>query len=65
MVFAGTLLMIGDLDQPYDGITGRNPTHTRFVLEEMERDVAGELPCDERGLPKDAPLFRRQTEELR
>jgi hypothetical protein len=65
VVFAGTLLMIGDLDQPYDGITGRSPTHTRFVLEEMQRDVAGELPCDGGGLPKDAPLFRRETEELR
>jgi hypothetical protein len=64
VVFAGTLLMIGDLDQPYDGFTGRDPTHTFFVLGQMERDVAGDLPCDARGLPKDAPLFRPQTDEL-
>jgi hypothetical protein len=64
VVFAGTLLMIGDLDQPYDGITGRDPTHTVFVLDQMERDVAGEPPCDSKGMPKDAPLFRPQTEVL-
>jgi hypothetical protein len=64
VVFAGTLLMIGDLDQPYDGTTGREPTHTVFVLDQMERDVTGELPCDAQGLPKDAPLFRPQTEAL-
>ena len=56
--------MIDHLDQPCDGITGREPTHTVFVLDQMERDVAGELPCDAQGLPKDAPLFRPQTDEL-
>jgi Protein of unknown function (DUF4239) len=64
VVFAGTLLMIGDLDQPYDGITGRDPTRTVFVLDQMKGDVTGDLPCDEQGLPKDAPLFRPQTDEL-
>lgn len=64
VVFAGTLLMIGDLDQPYDGITGRDPTRTAFVLDQMKEDVTGDLPCDGHGLPKDAPLFRPQTDEL-
>jgi hypothetical protein len=64
VVFAGTLLMIGDLDQPYDGITGRDPTRTAFVLDQMKEDVTGDRPCDGHGLPKDAPLFRPQTDEL-
>jgi Protein of unknown function (DUF4239) len=65
VVFASTLLMIRDLDQPYDGITGRNPTQTMFVRAQMQQDVVAELlPCDDRGMPKDAPLFRPQVEEL-
>jgi hypothetical protein len=30
----------------------------------MKEDVTGDLPCDGQGLPKDAPLFRPQTDEL-
>jgi hypothetical protein len=64
IVFASTLLMIRDLDQPYDGVTGHDLMQTIFVRAEMQREVVGELPCDARGMPKDAALFRPQRDEL-
>ena len=61
VVFTSTLLLIRDLDQPYDGINAREPAQTTFVRGQMLAEVVGSLPCDSRGLPTDAPLFRPQT----
>lgn len=63
-LFAATLLMIYDLDQPYDGTVGRAPTQTRLVLTQMEQQVEGPLPCDAEGRPKRAPGFEPQTTPL-
>lgn len=64
VVFGSTLLMIRDLDQPYDGLNARDPTQTTYVRDQMEAEVVGPLPCNDRGLPTDAPLFRPQTARL-
>ena len=61
VVFTSVLLLIRDLDQPYDGINAREPAQTTFVRGQMLAEVVGSLPCDSRGLPTDAPLFRPQT----
>jgi hypothetical protein len=64
-VFTATLLLIRDLDQPYDGVNAREPKQTEYLRSEMQQEVVGELPCDGRGLPVESPLFRPQTAELR
>jgi hypothetical protein len=64
VVFCATLLLIRDLDQPYDGLNARDPVQTAYIRDQMRAEVVGPLPCDERGLPIDAPLFRPQTDEL-
>jgi Substrate binding domain of ABC-type glycine betaine transport system len=64
VVFGSTLLLIRDLDQPYDGLNARDPVQTTYVRDQMRAEVVGPLPCDERGLPTDAPLFRPQTAAL-
>jgi hypothetical protein len=64
VVFGSTLLLIQDIEQPYGGVTGRDPSQTRFIRAQMLADVTGPLPCDARGLPRDAPLFRPQVGEL-
>jgi Protein of unknown function (DUF4239) len=61
VVFTSTLLLIRDLDQPYDGINARDPAQTAYVRGQMVAEVVGGLPCDSRGLPTDAPLFRPET----
>ncbi len=61
LVFASTLLLIRDIEQPYGGVTGRDASQTTFIRTQMLQDVSGDLPCDDQGLPKDAPLFRPQT----
>jgi hypothetical protein len=63
-VFAATLLLIRDLDQPYDGVNAREPTRTVYLRSEMEQEVVGDMPCDARGLPVESPLFRPQTAAL-
>jgi hypothetical protein len=65
VVFGARLTLIRELDQPYSCATGRDTTQTAFVRAQMEQDVRGELPCDDEGLPKDAPNFRPVTSELR
>jgi hypothetical protein len=64
-VFAATLLLIRDLDQPYDGVNAREPTQTVYLRDQMQQEVVGDLPCDARGLPVESPLFRPQTADLR
>lgn len=64
VVFGATLLLIRDLDQPYNGLNAREPEQTRSVRDQMTDEVVGRLPCDARGLPTDAPLFRPQTASL-
>jgi hypothetical protein len=61
VVFTSTLLLIRDLDQPYDGINAREPAQTTYVRGQMLAEVVGGLPCNSRGLPTDAPLFRPET----
>lgn len=65
MLFTSTLLLIRDLDQPYSGATGREPTQTEFVRAQMQDDLTGTLPCDARGLPTRDPAFRLATSPLR
>jgi hypothetical protein len=65
VVFGATLLLIRDFDQPYSGLTGRDPTETIFVRNQIAADVRGPLPCDARGLPRDDPAFRAATSPLR
>lgn len=64
-MFGATVILIRELDQPYSGVTGRDPTPTEFVRAQMEPDAPGELPCDDEGMPKNAPNFRPVTTELR
>ena len=63
-VFAATLLLIGDLDQPYAGAIKREPTQTEFVRRQIAAEVRGPLPCDAAGLPTRAPGFRATTVPL-
>jgi hypothetical protein len=65
VVFGATLLLIRDFDQPYGGLTGRDPTQTRFVRDQIAAGVRGPLPCDARGLPRAVPGFRATTSPLR
>jgi hypothetical protein len=64
ILFAATLLLIGDLDQPYAGAIRRDPTQTQFILNQIAPEVHGPLPCDRNGLPTDAPGFRATTAPL-
>jgi hypothetical protein len=63
-VFAATLLLIGDLDQPYAGTIKRQPTQTKFVRTQIAAEVRAPLPCDAAGLPTGAPRFRPTTVPL-
>ncbi len=61
VAFASTLILINDLDQPYTGALGRDPTQTEFVRDQIAAEVRGPLPCDSSGLPLDAAGFRPAT----
>jgi hypothetical protein len=65
VTFGATLLLIRDFDQPYKGLTGRDPGETMFVRDQIASEVRGPLPCDDRGLPRDDPGFRATTSPLR
>ncbi len=65
VVFGATLLLIRDLDQPYTGLTGRDPTQTRFVRDQIAAEVRDPLPCDDKGLPRGVRGFRATTSPLR
>jgi hypothetical protein len=65
VTFGATLLLIRDFDQPYKGLTGRDPGETKFVRDQIDSEVRGSLPCDDRGLPRDARGFRATTSPLR
>ena len=62
--FAATLLLIGDLDQPYSGAVRRDPSQTEFILRQISPEVRGALPCDAGGLPTGVPGFRATTAPL-
>jgi hypothetical protein len=62
--FAGTLLLIRDLDQPYSGLVHRAPTQTAFIVGQIAAELRGPLPCDAGGLPTHAPGFRATTTTL-
>jgi hypothetical protein len=62
--FVSTLILILDLDHPYAGALGREPTQTEFVRNEIAAEVRGPLPCDPNGLPNDAPGYRSTTSPL-
>lgn len=64
VIFGATLLLIRDFDQPYSGITGRDPDQTTFVRNLMAAELRDPLPCDDRGLPLDMPGFRATTSPL-
>lgn len=64
VVFAATLILIRDLDQPYSGALHRNPTQTEFVRDQIAAEVRGPLPCDDAGLPTRVPGFRATTAPL-
>jgi amino acid transporter len=64
IVFAGALVLIHDIDQPYSGWVKREPSQTEFVRDQIAPQVRGPLPCDAAGLPKNAPGFRPQTVPL-
>jgi hypothetical protein len=57
LAFGAALLLIRDLDQPYDGVTGRSPAETEFIIDLMRPDAPAALPCDPAGLPIDEPGF--------
>jgi hypothetical protein len=57
LAFGATLLLIRDLDQPYDGVTGRSPAETEFIVDLIRPDAPAPLPCDDAGLPTDDPAF--------
>jgi hypothetical protein len=64
VVFAATLILIRDLDQPYSGALHRNPTETEFVRAQIAAEVRGPLPCDDAGMPTRVPGFRATTAPL-
>jgi hypothetical protein len=64
IVFACTLILIRDLDQPYSGALRRDPTQTAFVRDQIKAELRGPLPCDAEGLPTDMPSFRATTAPL-
>ena len=64
VAFASTLILINDLDQPYTGALGRDPTQTEFVRDQIAAEVRGPLPCNSSGLPLDAAGFRPATAPL-
>jgi hypothetical protein len=57
VAFGLMLLLIRDLDDPYDGITARSPAETEFIIDLIRPDAPASLPCDAAGLPLDAPDF--------
>jgi len=63
-VFAATLILIADLDQPYAGAVKRRPTQTEFVRTQIAAEVRPPLPCDAAGLPTGVPGFRATTVPL-
>ena len=63
-IFAATLILIRDLDQPYAGAVHREPTQTEFVLRQIAAEVHGPLPCDGNGLPTGVTGFRATTSAL-
>ena len=63
-IFAATLILIRDLDQPYAGAVSREPTQTEFVLRQIAGEVHGPLPCDRNGLPTGVDGFRATTSAL-
>jgi hypothetical protein len=63
-VFAATLILIRDLDQPYAGAVHREPTQTEFILHQISPEVHGPLPCDRKGLPAGVPGYRATTDSL-
>jgi hypothetical protein len=64
IVFAFTLILIRDLDQPYSGPLRRDPTQTAFVRDQIKAELRGPLPCDAQGLPTGMPSFRATTAPL-
>lgn len=62
-VFAGCLILIHDLDQPYGGITAHHPSQIKLVRSQMRSEVRG-LPCDRRGLPRSDRAFVLRTTPL-
>jgi len=57
LAFGATLLLIRDLDDPYNGATARAPAETEFIIDLMRPDSPATLPCDPAGLPVDEPGF--------
>ena len=49
LAFGATLLLIRDLDQPYDGVTGRSPAETEFIVDLIRPEAPAPLPCDDGG----------------
>jgi hypothetical protein len=64
ILFAATLLLISDLDQPYAGAMRRDPTQTEFILNQIAPQVRGPLPCDRTGRPAGVSGFRATTAPL-
>ncbi len=57
LAFGATLLLIRDLDEPYNGITARSPAETEFIIDLIRPDAPPSLPCDDAGLPIDESGF--------
>ena len=64
ILFAATLLLISDLDQPYAGAIRRDPTQTEFILNQIAPQVRGPLPCDRTGVPTGVSGFQATTAPL-
>ena len=64
ILFAATLLLISDLDQPYAGAIRHDPTQTEFILNQIAPQVRGPLPCDRAGAPTGVSGFRATTAPL-
>ena len=64
ILFSATLLLIGDLDQPYAGTIRRDLTQTQFILNQIAPQVRGPVPCDRNGLPNRAAGFHATTAPL-
>jgi hypothetical protein len=63
-VFASMLILIDDLDQPYDGWVNRGPAQTEFVRDQIASEVRGPLPCDAAGIPTGVTGFQARTAPL-
>ena len=40
-----------------DGLTARSPAETEFIVRQIAPEAPAPLPCDDAGLPADAPDF--------